>query len=71
MYYVDRETKSKPVSLLEGFLITPGTIDCSFEEGNLMVDAMPASSKDPNKAEHYVKLLSVKGKETRKSYPLE
>ena len=71
MYYVDRETKSKPVSLLEGFLITPGTIDCSFEEGNLMVDAMPASFKDPNKAEHYVKLLSVKGKETRKSYPLE
>ena len=60
MYYVDSETKYKAVNMLEGFTITPSTVDCRFAEGKLMVDAVASSAKDVNKADHFVKMLSLR-----------
>ena len=73
MYYADREAKFKAVTVLKDVYISGGSIDCKFNEGLLMIDSIAASdeSKDTNKVDHTVKMITAKGKELWKNYTLE
>jgi hypothetical protein len=58
MHYLDRPN-GKPISVLEGPTLTPGTIDCKFMGGKFILDTMTKNMKEGGKEEHDFRVFNA------------
>ena len=57
MHYLDRPN-GKPITVLEGPNLTPGTMDCKFWGGKFIVDTMQKNMKEGGKEEHDYRIFN-------------